>query len=64
MTFSPTAGASPRENQVIVFSPKTQNSKGFWSSLFLIPFLSSQKKTGFRFNKNDTSFYTDADKVI
>lgn len=44
MTFPPRAGAGPRENDIILLSPKPQNSKGFWSSLFLIHFLSSQEK--------------------
>lgn len=40
MMFPPSAGAGPGENQIILFFLKTQNSRGFSSSLFLIHFLS------------------------
>lgn len=39
--------SGPAENQISLFSPKTQNPKGFRRSSFLIYFLSSQKKRGF-----------------
>lgn len=58
MTFPPGAGAGPGENQI------TQNTKGFWSSLFLIYFLVISEKQGFGFDRNDTSFYNNTHKVI
>lgn len=61
--FPPSAGAGLGENQIILFSSKTQNSRDFSGSLFLIHFLSSQKN-GFGFDKNDTFFCTNTHKVM
>ena len=64
MTFPPSAGAGPGESQINLFVPKTQNSQGFWSSLFLILFCSSQKNRIWGLVKTTPLFYTNAHSVL